>query len=84
MAKYLKQGTEHGYVEDVVEIDKLKFENISQVAFGCMLGDFNNAGEYVVESEIVKELIEMPKRVVDVMENIEICQSFLKLRNNHS
>ena len=79
MSKYIKPDCELGYVEDNAEIDYLKFNNLRHTILGCMLGDFNQEGEYVVNSEIVKELVSMPKYVVETMENIEVCVSELKL-----
>lgn len=79
MAQYLKPDTELGYIEDVAEIEYSKINNLRHTVLGCMLGDFDETGAYVVAPEIVKELIEMEKYVVDTYDNIEICKSFLKL-----
>ena len=79
MSKYIKPDCELGYVEDSAEINYLKFNNLRHTILGCMLGDFDNEGNYVVDPEIVKELISMPKYVVETMDNIEICLSELKL-----
>lgn len=79
MAQYLKQDSELGYVEDVAEIEYLKFNNLRHTILGCMLGDFDETGAYVVSPEIVEELINMKKYVADNYDNIEICRSELKL-----
>jgi len=79
MAQYLKPDSELGYVQDRAEIECLKINNLRHVVLGCMLGDFDETGAYVVDQEIVRELIEMPKYVVEVMDNIEICRSILRL-----
>ncbi len=79
MAQYLKPDTELGYIEDQAEIEKLKIDNIRHTILGCMLGDFDETGSYIVDPEIVQELIEMPKYVVETMDNIEICKGVLKL-----
>ncbi len=79
MAKYLKPDCELGYVEDNVEIDYLKFNNLRHSIYGCMLGDFDENGYYVVSPEIAKELISMKKYIFESMDNIEICKSELKL-----
>ncbi len=79
MAQYLKPDTELGYVEDSVEIESLKVNNMRQVVLGCMLGDFDEVGSYVVDPEIKKELIAMDKYVVETFENIEFCRSELRL-----
>ena len=79
MAQYLKPDCELGYIEEPAEIEKLKINNARHTILGCMLGDFDETGAYVVDPEIVKELIEMPKFIVETMDNIEICKSVLKL-----
>ncbi len=79
MAQYLKPYTELGYVEDSAEIEALKFNNARHVVLGCMLGDFNEVGDYIVSSEIVNELISMEKYIVQTIDNIELCKSALKL-----
>ncbi len=79
MAQYLKPDSLLGYIEDSAEIENLKTNNLRHSVLGCMLGDFNEVGAYVVSPEIVKELIEMEKYVVQVFDNIELCKSALKL-----
>ena len=79
MAKYFTNESEKGYIDDVAEIHSMQFNNMRHTVLGCMLGDFSETGEYVVHPNIVKELIEMPKYVVDVLGNIEICKSQIKL-----
>jgi len=78
MAKYIKSDSEKGFVEDYVDIQTLKFDNVRHSALGNMLGDFDDVGNYVVQPEIVKELISMPKYVVEVMDNLEVCLSVIK------
>ena len=79
MAQYLKQDSELGYIVDNADIEYSKFNNLRHVVLGCMLGDFDETGAYVVDKEIVQELISMPKHIVESMDNIEICQGELKL-----
>lgn len=79
MAKYIKQDSENGYIEDSAEIQALKFNNVRHSVLGCMMGDFDENGLYYVKPEISKELIAMPKYIVDTMDNIEICHSVVKL-----
>lgn len=79
MAQYLKPDSELGYVEDLAEIEFLKFNNLRHSVLGCMLGDFDELGSYVVSPEIVKELISMEKYIVETYDNIELCRSTLKL-----
>lgn len=79
MANYLKQDKEQGYVTDNAEINYLIFNNMRHTVFGCMLGDFDSHGIYSIDKEIVRELIEMKKYIVDSEDNIELCVSELKL-----
>ncbi len=79
MAQYLKQDSELGYIVDSADIEYSKFNNLRHVVLGCMLGDFDETGAYVVDKEIIDELISMPKHIVESMDNIEICQGELKL-----
>lgn len=79
MAKYLKVNSKKGYIEDTAEIAHVKFNNMRHVILGCMLGDFDNNGEYFVSPEIVAELINMDKHIIESIDNIDICESFLKL-----
>ena len=79
MSQYLKPDSELGYVEDHAMIEFLQFNNLRHSILGCMLGDFNEVGNYVVSQEIVEELISMEKYVVQTYDNIELCRSVLKL-----
>ena len=79
MAKYLKIDSELGYVEDFADIEYLKFNNMRHAILGNMLGDYDGEGNYVVDPEIVKELIGMRKYIVESIDNIDICVSELKL-----
>lgn len=78
MAKYLIEGLEEE-IEDSAKLDYLKFNNLRRTVLGCMMGDFNEQGKYVVEPNIIKELIQLPKYIVDSVGQIDICNSELKL-----
>ena len=78
MAKYLKQDSDLGYVEDSAEIEYLKFNNLRHTILGYMWGDFNSEGDYVISPDIQRELIAMKKYVVDTIDNIDICYSNIK------
>lgn len=79
MAQYVKNDCEQGFVTDGAEIEYLKLNNMRHTILGCMLGDFDANGKYIVDPEIVKELIAMPKYIVDTVDNIEVCSSLIKL-----
>lgn len=79
MAKYIKRDCEKGYVEDVLQIEYLKFNNLRHSVLGFMLGDFDKYGNYVIDLQIKEELIKMPKFFIESFDNIEIFTSALKL-----
>ena len=79
MPRYIKKDSELGYVEDSAEIEYLKFNNMRHAVLGCMLGDFDDQGRYVVNELIAKELIDMRKYIVETLDNVSICLSELKL-----
>ena len=79
MAQYIRNDCEQGFVTDNAEIENLKFNNMRHTILGCMLGDFDADGNYVVDPEIVEELIAMPKYIVDTVDNIDVCSSVIKL-----
>jgi len=79
MSKYFKQSSTVEYVDDYAEIQALKYENARHSILGFMLGDYDESGCYVVHPEIIKELIAMPKYIVETIDNFEICKSALKL-----
>jgi len=79
MAQYLKPDSALGYIEDSAQIECLKFNNLRHTILGCMLGDFDEVGAYVVSPEIVSELISMEKYLVESFDNVELCKSALKL-----
>ncbi len=79
MAQYIRNDCEQGFITDSAEIENLKFNNMRHTVLGCMLGDFDADGNYVVDPEIVEELIAMPKYIVDTVDNIDVCSSVIKL-----
>ena len=79
MSQYVKNDCEQGFVTDNAEIESLKFNNLRHTILGCMLGDFDVEGNYVVDPVIVNELIAMPKYIVDTVDNIDVCSSVIKL-----
>ena len=79
MAKYLKRDSDLGYIEDSAKIEYLKLNNLRHTILGCMLGDFDEQGYYVVSAEIQKELLSMKKFLVKTMDNIEICRGEVML-----
>lgn len=79
MAKYYKEDSELGYIEDSTKIEYLKLNNLRHTVLGSMLGDFDEQGLYAISPEIQQELISMPKFIVESMDNIEICHGAIML-----
>ena len=82
MAHYWKRDSEQGFIEDTAYIKYEKFNNLRHSIIGFMMGDFDQEGNYVVAPQVKRELIEMPKFLVESIDNIEICRSEIKL-NKH-
>ena len=79
MAQYIKNDTENGYIEDGLEIEYLKFNNLRHSVLGFMLGEFDENGNYVISKKIKQELLGIKKYIADTTDNIEICLSAIKL-----
>ncbi len=76
--KYLKFDSELGYLEDKDDINYFATNQMRKVAFGKMLGDFDENGLYVVKQKIVEELIRMPKVIVEMIEDADLIRSNVK------
>ena len=76
--KYFKFDTEKGYLEDKNDINYFATNQIRKVAFGKMLGDFDENGLYVINQKIVDELIKMPKVIVEMVEGADLIRSKVK------
>jgi len=76
--KYLKFDSELGYLDNKDDINYFATNQLRKVAFGKMLGDFDESGLYVINAKIVEELIKMPKVVVDMMEGADLIRSTVK------
>jgi len=76
--KYLKFDSEKGYLEDKNDINYFATLQLQKVAFGGLLGDFDENGLYVVNEKIVEELIKMPKVIVEMVEEADLIRSKVK------
>ena len=76
--KYFKFDTEKGYLEDKNDINYFASSQMRKVAFGKMLGDFDENGLYVINEKIVEELIKMPKVIVEMVEGADLIRSKVK------
>ncbi len=76
--KFVKFDSEKGYIDNKDDINYHISNLMRKVAFGKMLGDFNENGLYVINSKIVEELIKMPKVIVEIIEGADLIRSKVK------
>ena len=76
--KFVKFDSEKGYLDNKDDIKYYVTNLMRKVAFGKMLGDFDENGLYVINSKIVEELIKMPKVVVEIIEGADLIRSVVK------
>lgn len=76
--KYLKFDSEKGYLDNKDDINYFATSQMWKVAFGKMLGDFDENGLYVIKEKIVEELIRMPKVIVEMVEDADLIRSTIK------
>ncbi|MFQ6723732.1 MAG: hypothetical protein ACLRFE_00155 [Clostridia bacterium] len=76
--KFVKLDSEKGYLDNKDDINYYISTLMRKVAFGKMLGDFDENGLYVINQKIVNELIKMPKVVVEVIEDSDLIRSKVK------
>ena len=76
--KYIKFDSEKGYLANKDDINYFSTNQMRKVAFGKMLGDFDENGLYVINSKIVDELIRMPKVIVEIIDGTDLIRSTIK------
>lgn len=76
--KFIKFDSEKGYLDNKDDINYFASELMRKVAFGKMLGDFDENGLYVINQKIVEELIKMPKVIVEVLDDADLIRSKVK------
>lgn len=76
--KYIKFDSEKGYLDNKDDINYFATHQLRKVAFGRMLGDFDENGLYVINQKIVEELLKMPKVIVEMVEGADLIRSKVK------
>ena len=76
--KFVKLDCEKGYLDNKDDINYYITTLMRKVAFGKMLGDFDENGLYVINSKVVEELIKMPKVIVEILEEADLIRSKVK------
>lgn len=79
--RYFKFDELEQYLDNEADINYFAINQARRVAVGNMLGDFDEYGFYVLDEEIIKELIAMPKVVVDNLDNIDLLRGGIKFDN---
>ncbi len=78
LKKFVKFNSEKGYLDNKDDINYYASQLMRKVAFGGMLGDFDENGLYVVKQKIVEELISMPKVIVEIVGDSDLIRSTVK------
>lgn len=73
--KYLRKDIDGGILTEKYEIDRYKLEQYVNVVDNLMLGNYNEFGDYVVETDLLDELLNCKKVVTDNYENILFVES---------
>lgn len=66
--RYIRKDSETGFTEQKAEIARLKASHKIKCMTQKMLGNFDESGEYIIDEEIMNELIALPK-FIDKEEN---------------
>lgn len=79
--KYFKFDEVNQFLENESDINYFSLNQARRVAVGNMLGDFDENGFYVVDEKIVKQLINMPKIIVESLEDVDLIRGAVKFDN---
>lgn len=79
--RYFKFDEFNQYLDNEADINYFSANQARRVAIGNMLGDYDENGYYVVDEEIIKELVAMPKLIVDSLEGIDLLRGAIKFDN---
>lgn len=73
--RYLRKDIDGGILTEKYEIDRYKLEQYASVVDNLMLGNYNEFGDYVVETDLLDELLKCKKVITDNYENILFVES---------
>ena len=79
--KYFKFDEENQYLENESDIKYFISNQARRVAVGNMLGDFDENGLYVLKKDLVKQLVNIPKIIVDNFNGVDLIRSAVKFDN---
>lgn len=78
-SQYIRRDIDGGILTEKYEIDRFKLQQYSEVVDNLMLGNYNEFGEYEIQPEIQKELLNCKKVITDNYENILFVESLDKI-----
>lgn len=79
--RYFKFDEQNQYLDNEADINYFEVNQARRVAVGNMLGDYDEYGYYVIDEEMVKELVAMPKIIVDSVEDVDLLRGAIKFDN---
>lgn len=79
--RYFKFDEFNQYLDNEADINYYAVNQARRVAIGNMLGDYDEYGYYAIDEEIIKELVAMPKIIVDSVEGIDLLRGAIKFDN---
>lgn len=74
-SKYRRVDCEGGYLTDSIDIKNYKTAQKQEILANCLLGDFNNEGNYIVGEKILQALVGIEKILLTNYKNIYFCKS---------
>lgn len=74
-SKYRRIDCEGGYLTDSIEISNYKVMQKQEILANCLLGDFNNQGNYIVGEKVLQALVGIEKILLTNYKNIYFCKS---------
>lgn len=75
--KYIRVDCDNGELTNASEIAYYKATQREEIITNIMLGDYNQNGEYIIDENIVLELVSMPKQIINSFSNMIFCQSLV-------
>ena len=72
---YIRRDCDNGVLTNIEDITYYKATQDVEIISNYLLGNFNQDGEYIINEEIIEELVEMPKGVTNEFSNMFFCVS---------
>ena len=72
---YIRLDSDNGVLTNEEDIFYYKATQDVEIISNYLLGDFNEDGEYIINEDIIEELVEIPKGVTNEFSNMFFCVS---------